>query len=85
MGMKRKIELAAFMGVFALTGCASAPSAKESYGPSGKTSYEISCNNMSASLGPCYQKAGEMCKERGYNVVSQHSDAPFASIIAECK
>ena len=85
MVMKKKIELISCVGVLALAGCASAPSVKESYGPSGKASYEISCNNMSASLGACYQKAGEMCKERGYNVISQHSDAPFASIIAECK
>lgn len=83
--MKKKIELAACLGMLALAGCASAPSVNESYGPSGKPSYEISCNNMSASLGACYQKAGEMCKDRGYNVISQHSNSPFASIVAECK
>ncbi len=83
--MIRIIELFSFIVMLAMAGCTSSPSVKESYGPSGNASYEISCNNMSASLGACYQKAGEICKERGYNVISQHSDAPFASIIAECK
>ena len=81
----KKIKLLGFLALVALSGCTSSSSVKESYGPSGNTSYEISCNNMSASLSACYQKAGEICKGRGYNVISQHSEAPFASIIAECK
>lgn len=68
-----------------LLGCSSSPKVNESYGPSGKVSYEISCNNMSGSLSPCYQKAGDICEEAGYRVISKHMNAPFASIIAECK
>jgi hypothetical protein len=60
-------------------------SVKQSYSPSGNPSYEISCNNAAGSLGGCYQKAGEICKENGYSIISEHHDAPFASVIAECK
>ena len=84
MNMKVVGALICFSLGGALVGCASSPTVKESYAPSGKASYQISCNNMSASLAPCYQKAGEICKEKGYSVINRHADAPFASIIAEC-
>lgn len=58
---------------------------KQSYSPNGKPSYEIKCNNAAASLNGCYQKAGEICKSKGYSVISTNREAPFVSIIAECK
>ena len=68
-----------------LVACSSSPQVKQSYGPSGNPSYQISCNNLGASLSSCYQKAGEICKEKGYVVVSQFSADPLANIVAECK
>ena len=69
-----------------IAACASTASIKkESYGPSGKKSYEISCNGLGSTLSPCYSKAGEVCKSSGYNVIKQYDDAPFFNLIVECK
>lgn len=53
-----------------LVAYSSSTQVKQSYGPSGNPSYHIACNNIGASLISCYQKAGEICKEKGYVAVS---------------
>ncbi len=82
--MKKIIKLIfSIISISLISGCVA--SVNQSYSPSGKASYKISCNNTTGSLTDCYQKAGEICKTNGYNIVSSHHDAPFANLIAECK
>jgi hypothetical protein len=83
--MNKQATLIIAASTLLLAACSSSPQVKQSYGPNGNPSYQITCNNMGASLSSCYQKAGEICKEKGYVVVSQFSDAPLANIVAECK
>jgi hypothetical protein len=69
-----------------LASCAGSGSIKsESYGPTGKKSYEISCNGLGSSLGPCFSEAGKACGKSGYNVIRQYADAPFYNLVVECK
>lgn len=80
-----KLCSAVAVGGCAVFLAACAPTVKQSFSPSGATSFEISCNNAAGFLSGCYQKAGEICQSKGYSIVKEHSDAPFASIIAQCK
>jgi len=68
---------------FVLCSCSSS-NVYQSYSPNGKPSYEISCSNLAGSLSKCYQKAGEICLSKGFNVISKH-EGSFATVIVECK
>jgi len=57
----------------ALTTIAACVTVEETYGPSGNPAYVLDCSGTAFSWGDCYAKAGEICKERGYDVV-QHSE-----------
>jgi len=81
--MKALKMVPAFIVLLVAMGCTT--NVSQSYSPSGKVSYKITCNNAAAALADCYQKAGEICKESGYSVISRHQDPPFAGLIAECK
>lgn len=54
-----------------LAGCASSKSA---YLPDGSKGHSIDCSGTARSWGMCYEKAGELCKEAGYEVVGGGSD-----------
>jgi hypothetical protein len=59
-----------------LAGCAVQ---KETYLPDGRKGYTITCNGTLMDWSLCYTKAGETCKERGYDVIEKNdSDAVSA-------
>lgn len=76
--MKISVCLLTLSGLMLL----SCTSIDESYSPNGNTSYKISCPLK--SLNSCYQKAGEICKSKGYVIISE-TGGDLPSIIAECK
>ncbi|PZX29436.1 hypothetical protein C7416_104441 [Cupriavidus phytorum] len=54
-----------------LAGCATS---SKTYGPNGEVAHSIGCSGTALSWGMCYEKAGEICGEKGYNVISTSGD-----------
>lgn len=52
--------------VITLIGCASAT---KTYAPDGRVAYSIDCSGTARNWGMCYEKAGEICKEKGYDTI----------------
>lgn len=69
----------AILAVVTLTACASTsnegPLATPTHLPNGRPGYSVQC---SGSMSGCYEKAGEMCKGRGYEVVTQQQSRKSA-------
>lgn len=59
-------------------GCASA---SQTYGPDGREAFSIDCSGMARTWGMCYEKAGEICGTRGYEVINQSGDQGAAASI----
>lgn len=49
-----------------LVGCARST---ELYTQDGRVGYQIDCSGSAMTWGACYQKAGELCGARGYQVI----------------
>lgn len=62
------ILLAASIG---LDGCAMA---SKTYTSDGRQGFSIDCSGSALSWGRCYEKAGELCGARGYDVLEKPSD-----------
>lgn len=54
-----------------LAGCASS---KVTHMPDGSIGHSINCSGSALTWNGCYEKAGELCKERGYTVIAGGSD-----------
>jgi hypothetical protein len=54
-----------------LGGCATA---KTTYLPSGEQGYSIDCSGTALTWGKCYEKAGELCEARGYEIIAGGSE-----------
>lgn len=54
--------------VFALAGCASV---KESYSKDGRKAYALNCSGTARGWDKCFSKAGEICKEAGYDILDR--------------
>jgi len=54
-----------------LGGCATA---KKTYTSGGKEGYSITCSGMALNWGMCYEKAGEICTSKGYEVLEKSGD-----------
>jgi hypothetical protein len=66
------------VSVFLLvSGCASSTKIYTSDGAQG---YSINCSGNSLNWGMCYEKAGELCGEKGYEVLEKVGDDGGAMI-----
>lgn len=54
-----------------LGGCATA---KKTYTSDGKEGYSITCSGSALNWGMCYEKAGEICGSKGYDVLEKSGD-----------
>ena len=52
-------------------GCATA---SRTYLPSGAEGHSITCSGSVLTWGHCYEKAGELCGQRGYEVITQSGE-----------
>lgn len=69
-------KIAAVTGLLVLAGCATATA---TYLPDGRKGHSLNCSGAALNWGMCETKAGEICREKGYDVVSAQQDgAPFA-------
>lgn len=69
--MRNLVAVGVLTTVIAVSACASA---SKTYGPDGKEAYSINCSGLARTWGMCYEKAGNLCGTRGYEVVGQGSD-----------
>lgn len=67
--MKRTITL--LLIVVFLSGCAMA---SKTYTSDGKQGYSISCSGSALNWGLCYEKAGDLCGSKGYEVLEKSGD-----------
>lgn len=67
----RTIVLALFLG-----GCAFA---SETYTPNGQKGYSVTCSGAAASWANCFEKAGELCGSKGYDVLDRGGDSGFVA------
>ena len=54
-----------------VAGCATS---KETFTPDGSKGYSINCSGTNLNWGMCYEKAGEICGARGYDIIAGGSD-----------
>lgn len=54
-----------------LAGCATQ---KNIYLPDGRQGFSIACNGAALSWDLCYEKAGQICKNRGYEILSREGE-----------
>lgn len=66
----------AILLILVLSGCAGAT---QMHLPDGATGYNITCPGTANSWGNCFQKAGAICGNRGYDVVVGGSDQGFVA------
>ena len=59
--------------VFSILMAACASSSK-TYTPNGGVGYNIDCSGTARNWGMCYEKAGELCKEKGYDIIHQSGE-----------
>lgn len=55
--------------VFIISGCSSSASTSRIYTANGQRGYAINCSGVKRDWGACYQKAGSICEELGYEVL----------------
>jgi hypothetical protein len=60
------LSIAAFVG-----GCATA---SKIFTSDGKEGYSINCSGSALNWGMCYEKAGELCGTKGYEVLEKSGD-----------
>lgn len=59
------------IGVILVGGCATA---KQTYTADGQLGYSINCSGSALNWGMCYEKAGEICGDKGYEVLEKSGD-----------
>ncbi len=57
--------------LLALAGCASST---KTYAPDGREAFSLDCSGTARNWGMCNVKAGEICKEKGYDIISQEGE-----------
>lgn len=57
--------------IAALSGCATQ---KSVYLPDGRQGHSINCSGSALSWDLCYQKAGEMCRADGYDILAKEGE-----------
>lgn len=64
--------------ILVLSGCASSSA---TFSPDGSKAYSLNCSGLARNWGMCYEKAGDICKEKGYEVLAGGTDQN-ASLVA---
>lgn len=55
--------------LIAISGCAVGASSSQTYTTNGKQGYTINCSGSERNWGMCYEKAGNKCQNKGYDIV----------------
>ena len=62
--------------VFAVSGCATA---RKTHTSDGKEGYILNCSGSASTWGKCYERAGDLCREKGYEVLEKIGEQLTAS------
>lgn len=65
------MRVVAVAAAVALSSCATH---KPIYLPDGRQGYSVNCSGSALSWDLCYQKAGEICKTNGYNIIAKDGE-----------
>lgn len=57
--------------IFLLAGCGVGVPSNAIYTPTGSIGYHIDCSGLVRNWGDCEQQAGQICKAKGYTVISK--------------
>ena len=63
--------------MFILTSCAIS---KSTYLPDGKQGHSISCDGAAVGMNVCFEKAGELCGSRGYNLLNREGQVVYSGM-----
>lgn len=69
--MQSAVRVFIFATAAALTGCATQ---KTVYLPDGRPGHSINCSGSALSWDLCYQKAGELCQAKGYDILAKEGE-----------
>lgn len=73
MGMFRNLSL--FLAILGLAGCGASASSTGVFTAEGKRGYVVNCSGGDRNWGLCYQKAGSICEDRGYEILEVTGEA----------
>lgn len=69
-------QMLSAIGIMTLiAGCASS---SETYLPDGSAGYSLDCSGTLRDWGACYEKAGELCGTRGYDIIGAQGEGGAA-------
>tara|TARA_B100001057_G_scaffold229615_1_gene229953 strand:- start:82 stop:438 length:357 start_codon:yes stop_codon:yes gene_type:complete len=54
-----------------ISGCASS---KQTYSADGEIAHSLNCSGKTRNWGMCYEKAGEICGTKGYNILNKDGE-----------
>jgi hypothetical protein len=63
-----KLQAPLMLVLLSMTGCAIA---NETYMPDGRKGYSISCDGAAVGIDKCFEKAGDLCAARGYDMINR--------------
>lgn len=66
-----RLAIIFMISAFCLSGCATA---SKTYTSDGQEGYSITCSGNALNWGMCYEKAGDMCGKKGYEVLEKTGD-----------
>lgn len=69
--MKMSLVILGVTVAMTLGGCASA---SKTYTSDGREGFSINCSGSALNWGMCFEKAGDLCGTRGYNVLEKSGD-----------
>lgn len=69
--MRRTKITAVLVVLVAASGCAVS---KKTFGPDGREALSINCSGWAMAWDACYRKAGDTCKEQGYDVLAANGE-----------
>lgn len=91
-------SLLLILGALFISSCAGA---SKTYTSEGKEGYSLNCSGLARNWGMCYEKAGEICGEKGYKILEksnqtgtsiqasggilQGNSLHFRTMIVQCK
>ena len=68
------MKLSYLLAIFSIVLLISCATSKQIYTPDGKLGYSIDCDGTALSWGHCFEKAGEICGAKGYDVINKSGD-----------
>lgn len=66
-----RMAIITLVSAVCLSGCATA---SKTFTANGQEGYSITCSGSALNWGMCYEKAGDICGQRGYEVLEKTGD-----------